>query len=39
MKRIKGDLTSIPRLTRAERKAANFSDRCDAKCPDLPKVL
>jgi hypothetical protein len=22
-----------------KRKAANFSDRCDAKCPDLPKVL
>src|SRR5262245_54761162 len=22
-----------------KRKAANFSDRCDARCPDLPKVL
>jgi hypothetical protein len=22
-----------------KRMAANFSDRCDARCPDLPKVL
>lgn len=22
-----------------KRKATNFSDRCDARCPDLPRVL